>query len=76
MTDDLANRIWQHKSKAIPGFTSKRGCDQLVWYEVHETRDSAFLRERRIKEWRRSWKLLLIEEANPTWTDLYETLNR
>ena len=75
MTDDLGKRIWEHKSKAIPGFTAKYGCDQLVWYEVHETRESAFMRERRIKEWRRSWKLELIEAANPTWTDLYETLN-
>ncbi len=75
MTDDLAERIWQHKTKAFPGFTAQYGCDKLVWYEVHETRDSAFHRERRIKEWRRSWKLLLLEEANPTWADLYERLN-
>ncbi len=73
-TDDLAARIWQHKTKAIPGFTARYGCDKLVWYEVHETREAAFQRERRIKEWRRSWKMLAIEEANPTWADLYETL--
>jgi putative endonuclease len=42
---------------------------------VHDERETAFRRERRIKEWRRSWKLLLIEEANPTWGDLYESLN-
>jgi putative endonuclease len=76
MTDDLARRIWQHKSKAIPGFTATNGCDTLVWYEVHDTRESAFLRERAIKEWRRSWKLLMIEERNPTWFDLFETLNQ
>ena len=75
-TDDLARRIWQHKIKAIPGFTATHGCGILVWYEVHDTRDSAFIRERRMKEWRRSWKLLLIEERNPTWADLYETLNQ
>ena len=75
MTDDIGRRIFEHKSKAIPGFTAKYGCDQLVWFEAHETRDSAFRRERQIKEWRRSWKLVLIEEANPTWRDLYETLN-
>ena len=75
-TDDLAHRIWQHKSKEIPGFTAKNGCGVLVWYEVHDTRESAFIRERRIKEWRRSWKLLMIEAANPTWADLYETLNQ
>jgi putative endonuclease len=75
-TDDLAHRIWQHRSKEIPGFTATHGCGTLVWYEVHDTRESAFTRERRIKEWRRSWKLLMIEAANPTWADLYETLNQ
>jgi putative endonuclease len=76
MTDDLAKRIWQHKTKELPGFTAKYGCDKLVWYQVCETREGAFLRERQLKEWRRSWKLKLIEEANPTWADLYETLNQ
>ncbi len=76
MTDDLSGRIWQHKSKVRPGFTAKYGCDQLVWYEVFESREGAFRRERQIKEWQRRWKLRLIEEANPAWADLYETLNR
>ena len=67
--------MYEHKVKALGGFTARYGCDRLVWYEAHDTRESAFLRERRLKEWRRSWKLLLIEEANPTWCDLYETLN-
>jgi putative endonuclease len=75
MTDDLAKRVWDHKAKVRPGFTAKYGCDQLVWYEVFESREGAFRRERQIKEWRRSWKLMLIEEANPTWADLYETVN-
>ena len=75
MTDDLGHRVHQHKTKVFPGFTARYGCDKLVWYETHDTRESAFLRERRMKEWRRSWKLMLIEEANPTWADLYETLN-
>ena len=76
MTDNLAKRMWQHKTKALGGFTAKYGCDRLVWYQVCETREGAFLRERQMKEWRRSWKLRLIEEANPTWNDLYETLNQ
>jgi putative endonuclease len=75
MTDDLAKRVWEHKTKAFPGFTAKYGCDKLVWYEVCDTREVAFRRERQIKEWRRRWKLMLIEDANPTWMDLYETLN-
>ena len=74
-TDDLAKRIWEHKTKARAGFTKIYGCDQLVWFETFEERENAFRRERRVKEWRRSWKLLLIEGANPTWRDLYETLN-
>jgi len=76
MTDDLSKRIWQHKTKELGGFTPKYDCDQLVWYQACETREGAFLRERQMKEWRRSWKLKLIEEVNPTWSDLYETLNR
>ena len=75
MTDDLARRIFEHKTKALPGFTARYGCDKLVWYEQFSSRDEAFLRERRLKEWRRSWKLMLIEEHNPTWADLCETLN-
>jgi putative endonuclease len=75
MTDDLAQRVWQHKTKAFAGFTAKYGCGMLVWYQVCESREGAFVRERQLKEWRRSWKLMLIEDANPTWADLYETLN-
>ncbi len=75
-TDDLAKRIWQHKDKQFKGFTAKYGVDRLVWYEVHMTRDSAFTRERQIKEWRRAWKVRMIEERNPQWLDLYETLNQ
>jgi putative endonuclease len=74
-TDDLGKRIWEHKSKAIKGFTEKYGVDKLVWYEAHETREAAFRRERQIKEWKRAWKLALIEEMNPDWKDLYDTLN-
>ena len=74
-TDDLANRIWQHKTKAIPGFTAKYGCDQLVWCERFETREQAFIRERHIKEWRRSRKIQLIETRNADWNDLSDTMN-
>ncbi len=74
-TDDLARRTHHHRIKAQDGFTARHGCDRLVWYEAHDTRESAFTRERRMKEWRRTWKLMLIEAENPTWSDLYETLN-
>jgi putative endonuclease len=70
MTDNLARRIWEHKSGAVPGFTRKYGVKMLVWYEVHETRESAFQRERQLKKWNRAWKLALIEPSNPSWRDL------
>ena len=73
-TDDLARRVWEHREKLRAGFTANHGVSQLVWFESHETRESAFRRERRIKEWRRSWKIMLIEERNPEWRDLYEDL--
>ena len=68
-TDNLADRVRQHRESQRPGFTKRYGCRTLVWAEWHESRESAFRRERAIKEWRRSWKLLLIEDRNPTWTD-------
>jgi putative endonuclease len=76
MTDDLAKRIWQHRSGALPGFTQRYGVKMLVWYEQHESRESAFMRERQIKKWNRDWKLKLIEEMNPAWRDLYDDLLR
>lgn len=71
-TDDLARRAYQHRVGAIPGHTKKYGCKTLVWAEWHETRASAKIREKRIKEWRRSWRLMLIEEKNPTWRDMLD----
>jgi putative endonuclease len=70
-TDCLTTRIGQHKNKTFDGFTKKYDCHQLVWFQAFDTRDAAFRRERRMKEWRRSWKVELIEEANPNWRDLY-----
>ena len=74
-TDDLARRVWEHKEKIRPGFTSKYGVTLLVWYEAIETREGAVLRERQIKKWERAWKLRLIEDMNPDWNDLYLSLN-
>jgi putative endonuclease len=73
-TDGLVNRVVEHRDEVRRGFTSRYGVKLLVWYEPHETREGAFRRERRIKEWRRSWKLMLVEAANPTWRDLFEDL--
>ncbi len=74
MTDNLAQRVWMHRVGALAGFTKKYGVKMLVWYEQHETRESAFMRERQLKKWNRAWKLDLIERTNPTWRDLYEDL--
>ena len=74
MTDDLVKRIWLHREEILPGFTKQHGVKKLVWYEVHNSRESAFRRERQIKKWNRVWKLELIEKTNPTWRDLFEEI--
>ena len=73
-TDDLLKRVVEHREKLRGGFTARYGVSCLVWYELHGTRDAAFRRERQIKEWRREWKLDLIERMNPGWDDLLPTL--
>jgi putative endonuclease len=74
MTDDLIRRTWEHREGVIRGFTKMYGVKRLYWYEVHETREAAFTRERQIKKWNRVWKLELIEKSNPGWQDLGEDL--
>jgi putative endonuclease len=74
MTDDLARRVWEHRSGAVAGFTRRYGIKMLVWYEQHDSRETALQRERRIKKWNRAWKIELIERANPEWNDLYDGL--
>jgi putative endonuclease len=74
MTDDLARRSWEHRTDAVPGFTRKYGVKMLVWFEQHETRESALQRERQLKKWNRAWKLQLIERFNPSWKDLADEL--
>ncbi|MDP1554252.1 MAG: GIY-YIG nuclease family protein [Hyphomonas sp.] len=73
-TDDIGRRIWEHRSGHLLGFARKHGCNRLVWLEAHESRESAFTRERRIKEWKRAWKLSLIETENPDWRDLFDEM--
>jgi len=67
-------RVWEHKNRVVEGFTKKYGVDTLVWYEVHETMESAICREKAIKYWKRAWKITVIEEINPQWRDLYYDL--
>jgi len=74
MTDDLVKRVWQHRNGVTPGFTRRYGVKMLVWFELHESRESAFRCERQLKKWNRTWKLALIERDNPQWRDLWEEI--
>ena len=74
VTSNLIQRAWQHKNNLVEGFTKRYGIHMLVWYETHDTMQTAIAREKAIKEWKRAWKIELIEKANPAWRDLYETL--
>ena len=74
VTSDLPKRLWQHKNDLVAGFTRKYEVHTLVWCEAHATMDSARIREKRIKEWKRRWKLELIERSNPAWRDLSDTV--
>ena len=74
VTSDLAGRVYQHREGLVPGFTKRYGCKLLVWYEAYDDLQDARLRELQLKEWKRSWKVRLIEENNLEWHDLYPTL--
>ena len=74
VTSHLVKRVWQHKAHAVEGFTERYGVNTLVWYEVHETMESAIHREKAIKNWKRAWKINVIEAMNPQWRDLYDDL--
>jgi putative endonuclease len=75
VTGDLAARIWQHRTGAAEGFTKRYGVHRLVHVEAFGDVNEAILREKRIKKWRRAWKLELIERDNPQWLDLYDRIN-
>jgi putative endonuclease len=74
VTSDLIKRVWEHKNNVVKGFTERYSVHQLVWYELHETMESAIRKEKMLKNWKRVWKLKLIERSNPNWQDLYETI--
>ena len=74
VTSNLVKRIWEHKNNLAEGFTKRYGIHRLVWYEIHESMNSAIQREKRVKRWKRAWKLELIESANPGWQDLYHAI--
>jgi putative endonuclease len=74
VTSDLVKRIWEHKKNMVEGFTKHYNVHVLVWYKLHESMESAIMREKRLKDWKRAWKLKLIESENPAWLDLYDTI--
>ena len=67
----MIGRVWQHREHVVDGFTRKYGVIKLVWFEMHGTMEEAITREKRIKKWNRDWKIRLIEEHNPYWSDLW-----
>ena len=71
VTSDLAKRIHEHKSGVATGFSKKYGCNRIVYFEIHESMDSAISREKQIKAGYRKKKIALIENMNPNWDDLY-----
>lgn len=74
VTSNLAQRVWQHRTKQIEGFAKEHDVTRLVWFEAQESAESAFAREKRLKHWNRAWKIELIEASNPHWQDLYDQL--
>ncbi|WP_029934404.1 GIY-YIG nuclease family protein [Sphingomonas sp. UNC305MFCol5.2] len=76
VTADIAQRVWQHRNRTGSRFTTEHEIFHLVYVEFHEEIEDAIVREKRIKKWRRAWKVALIEESNPDWRDLWFDLNR
>lgn len=71
VTNDIVRRGYEHRTKAIDGFTTRYGVDKLVWFEIYDDALTAIAREKELKKWRRAWKIRLIEESNREWIDLY-----
>ncbi len=74
ITNNLVRRIHEHKNDLTKGFTEKYAVHDLVYYEVFSDPENAILREKQIKKWNRKWKLMVIEEFNPEWKDLYSEI--
>jgi putative endonuclease len=75
VTSDVVRRVSEHRGSLIPGFSQRYGCTKLVWFEVFEDITLAIQREKSLKRWLRDWKIALVEEANPTWRDLFSEIS-
>ncbi|ART83925.1 hypothetical protein CBP31_03505 [Oceanisphaera profunda] len=71
VTSDLLQRVWQHRNHDIAGFTARYNVNKLVYFEMLSDMYSAISREKQLKNWRRAWKVELIEQSNPQWRDLW-----
>ena len=76
VTNDLVRRVYEHREGAVPGFTTRHGLKQLVYFERYDTPTLAIQREKNIKHWSRAWKLELVNSSNPQWRDLYNDITR
>jgi putative endonuclease len=76
VTNDLVRRVFEHKNKTMRGFTARYNVTKLVWYEPYDDPVNAITREKELKKWHRDWKIRLIEENNPDWSDLYPSITR
>jgi len=74
VTSNLVKRVWQHKNKAVSGFTEGYRVNTLVYFEQFDDMYTAITREKQLKTWGRAWKISLIEKANPNWNDLYDDI--
>ena len=75
MTNNLVRRVWEHREGLIDGFTKQYGVKRLVYFECFEDVRQAIHREKRLKKWKREWKMNLIQETNVEWNDLYDQLD-
>ena len=76
VTNNVVRRVYEHRQRAVPSFTSRYGVTKLVYFEIYDDPESAIAREKKIKRWRRDWKIRLIEENNPDWVDLFDGIAR
>ena len=74
VTNNLIRRVYEHREKITPGFTSKYNVNRLVWFDQTDSIEAAIQHEKRLKHWQRAWKIEMIEKANPQWEDLYLSL--
>jgi putative endonuclease len=74
VTNDLVRRVHEHKNGVVEGFTDRYGVHLLVWFDSTPSVEAAIQKEKQMKNWKRAWKVALIEKTNPNWLDLYDSI--